>query len=138
MYPATLLNSLMTSSSFLVALLSAWGNVLLFLVCWEVSLRMGFSVGLDSKESTCNAGNIGLIPGSGISQGKCNGYPTPVLIDLENSMDRATWQPQSMGLLRVWHDWVTNTLTFHEEWCCILLNVFSTFVEMIIGSFFLV
>ena len=33
-----------------------------------------FPGGLDSKESTCSAGNLGLIPGSGRSPGEENGY----------------------------------------------------------------
>ena len=35
----------------------------------------GFSGGSDSKESACNEGDSGLIPGSGRSPGECNGYP---------------------------------------------------------------
>ena len=32
----------------------------------------------EGKESTCNAGDPGLIPGLGRSPGEGNGYPTPV------------------------------------------------------------
>ena len=39
-----------------------------------VRLIQGFPGGLDSKESTCSAGNLGLIPGSGRSPGEENGY----------------------------------------------------------------
>ena len=35
----------------------------------------GFSGGSDSKESACNAGDTGLIPGSGKSPGEGNGNP---------------------------------------------------------------
>ena len=35
---------------------------------------------------TCNAGDLGLIPGSGRSLGEGNGYP-PEYASLENSMD---------------------------------------------------
>ena len=35
---------------------------------------MGFPGGSDSKESACNAGNSGSIPGSGRSPGEGNGY----------------------------------------------------------------
>ena len=34
-----------------------------------------FSCSLDGKESTCNAGDLGLIPGLGISPGEGKGYP---------------------------------------------------------------
>ena len=36
---------------------------------------MGFPDGLDSKESACNARDLGLIPGLGRSPGEGNGYP---------------------------------------------------------------
>ena len=37
---------------------------------------MGFPGGLDSKESDCNAGDQGLIPGLGRSHGEGNGNPS--------------------------------------------------------------
>jgi len=40
---------------------------------------MGFPVGSDNKESTCNAGDLGSIPGSGRSPGKGNGNPLSIL-----------------------------------------------------------
>ena len=43
------------------------------------------------KESACNAGDLGLIPGSGISPGEGNGNPLQYS-GLENSMDRGVWQ----------------------------------------------
>ena len=36
---------------------------------------MDFPSGSDGKESTCNGGDLGLIPGSGRSPGEGNGYP---------------------------------------------------------------
>ena len=36
---------------------------------------MGFSDGSAGKESTCNAGDLGLIPGWGRSPGEGSGYP---------------------------------------------------------------
>ena len=35
---------------------------------------MGFPGGSDGRESACNAGDPGSIPGSGISPGERNGY----------------------------------------------------------------
>ena len=35
----------------------------------------GFPGGSDSKESACNVGDLGLIPGSGRPPGEGNGYP---------------------------------------------------------------
>ena len=69
-----------------------------------------FPGGSDGKESTFNAGNPSLIPGSGRSPGEGNGNPLHCSC-LENSMDRETWGPQSMGSQRVGCDWMTNTIT---------------------------
>ena len=51
---------------------------------------MGFTGGLDGKESTHNAGDPGLIPESGRSPGEENGNPLQCSC-LENSMDGETW-----------------------------------------------
>ena len=52
---------------------------------------MAFSGGSDSKESACNAGDPGSIPGLGRSPGKGNGNPLQYSF-LENAMDRGGWQ----------------------------------------------
>ena len=44
----------------------------------------------DGKESACNTGDPGLIPGSGRSPGEGNGYPLQYSC-LENSVDRGAW-----------------------------------------------
>ena len=62
-----------------------------------VAVSLDFPGGSDSKESTCNAGDLGPIPGSGRSPGKGNGYP-PQYSCLENSMDRELGGRQSMRL----------------------------------------
>ena len=41
---------------------------------------MGFPGGSDGKAFACNAGDLGLIPGSERSPGEGNGNPTPVLL----------------------------------------------------------
>ena len=46
--------------------------------------------GLDSKESTCNSGDWGSIPGEGRPPGEGNGYSLQYSC-LENSMDRGAW-----------------------------------------------
>ena len=50
------------------------------------SVFLGFSGGSAGKESTCNAGDLGSIPGLGRSPGEGNGYPFQYS-GLENSMD---------------------------------------------------
>ena len=49
------------------------------------------------KESACNAGDLGLIPGLGRSPGKGNSYPLQYS-GLENSMDRGAWQATVHGV----------------------------------------
>ena len=51
----------------------------------------------DGKESTCNAEDIGLIPGFGRSPGEGNGYPLQYS-GLENSMDRGAGQATVHGI----------------------------------------
>ena len=46
--------------------------------------------GSDGKESACNAGDPGLIPGSGRSPGEGNGNPLQFSC-LENAMHRGAW-----------------------------------------------
>ena len=49
-----------------------------------------FPGGSHGQESTCNAGDLGLIPGSGRSPGEGNGNPLQYSC-LENSMDGGAW-----------------------------------------------
>ena len=49
---------------------------------------MGFPGGSDGKESGCNAGDLGLIPGLGLSPVGGFGHPLQYSC-LENFMDRA-------------------------------------------------
>ena len=59
----------------------------------------GFHGGSDSKESACNAGDLGSITGSERSTGEGNGYPLQYSC-LENSMDRRTWQATVHGVAK--------------------------------------
>ena len=61
-----------------------------------------FTGGSDGKESACNAGDLGSIPGSGRSPGEWNGYPLQYSC-LENPMDRGAWQATVHGVA-VGHD----------------------------------
>ena len=53
-------------------------------------LLIPFSNG-GGKESACQAGDVGSIPGSGRSLGEGNGNPLQYSC-LENPMDRGVWQ----------------------------------------------
>ena len=57
--------------------------------------RMGFPGGSDGKESACNTGDAGFIPGSGRYPGEGNGYPLQRI--LENPMDRGAWWASPWG-----------------------------------------
>ena len=62
---------------------------------------LGFSGGSDGTESACNAGELGLIPGSGNSPGEANGSPLQYSC-LENSMDRGAWWAIVQGVAKSW------------------------------------
>ena len=51
------------------------------------------------KESTCNVGDQGLIPGLGRSPGEGKGYPLQYS-GLENSTDRGAWQATVHGVTK--------------------------------------
>ena len=60
---------------------------------------MGFPGGSDGKESACNAGDMGLIPGSGIFPGEGNGNLLQYSC-LKNSMDRGAWWATVQGVAK--------------------------------------
>ena len=59
----------------------------------------GFPGGSNGKESACNAGDPGSIPGLGRSPGGGNGNPLQYSC-LENSMDRGAWQTIVHGITK--------------------------------------
>ena len=62
---------------------------------------MGFLGGSEGKASACNAGELGLIPGSGRSPGEGNGNPLQYSC-LENPMDREAWYTTVRGIAKSW------------------------------------
>ena len=62
-------------------------------------MAVGFPGGSDGKESAYNAGDLGLIPGSGRSPGEGNGYPRQYS-RLESSADRGAWQATVHGVTK--------------------------------------
>ena len=78
------------------------GKLSYFLVRRENLNFKGFPGGSDSKESACNAGDLGLIPKWGRSPGEGNGNPLQYSC-LENSMDRGArqaslWSPKELDM----------------------------------------
>ena len=83
---------------------------------------MVFPGGSHGKESSCNAGDLGSILGSGKSPGEGNGNPLQYSC-LENPMDRQVWWATVHG---VGQYWVTNTFTFYyvlSQKPCYLFNL---------------
>jgi len=69
-------------------------------VSFFYTLNWGFPSGSDGKESTCNAGYPGSIPGVGRSPGEGNGNPLQYSC-LENPMDRGAWQAAVYGVTKI-------------------------------------
>ena len=59
----------------------------------------GFPGGSDGKASVCNAGDLGLIPGSERCPGEGNGNLLKYSC-LENPMDRGAWQASDHGVAK--------------------------------------
>ena len=78
---------------------------------------MGFPDGSEGKASACNAGDSGLIPGSGRSPWRRKWQPTPVFLPRESPWTAEPGWLQSMGSQRVRHDWATSlSLSLHMTW----------------------
>ena len=80
-----------------------------------VILTGGFPNGSSSKESACNAGDAGSIPGPGRSLGGGIGnrfqYPC-----LENPMNRRAWCATVHRATRVEHDWAWDEWSDGHTW----------------------
>ena len=64
-----------------------------------LSVNKGYPGGSDSKESTCNAGDLGSILGLGRSPGGGHGNPLQYSY-LENPMDRGAWEVAVHGVTK--------------------------------------
>ena len=69
------------------------------ILCDTVNLSRGFPGGSDGKQSACNAGDPGSIPGSGKSPGEGNGNSLQYSC-LVNSMDRGAWWTMVHGVTK--------------------------------------
>ena len=81
---------------------------------------LGCPCGSAGKESTCNEGDLGSIPGLGRSPGEGKGYPLQYA-GLENSMDYIVHELQ-----RVKNDWATFTFTFLNLGYLVFFNLQTT------------
>ena len=67
-----------------------------------------------SKESSCNTGDPGSIPGTGRSRGEGNGNPFQYSC-LESPMDKRAWEVTVHGIARVGHDLATKANILNGE-----------------------
>ena len=74
-----------------------------------------FPCGSAGKESTCNAGNLGLIPGLGRSPGEGERLPTLVFWSGEFHGLYSPWGPKEWDTLSYFHYYLCIT----ESLCCI-------------------
>ena len=80
---------------------------------------MGFPGGSDGEESTCNVGDMGLIPGLGRSPG--GGHDNSLQCScLENPMDRGAWQATVHGVAKSWTQLTNYAHTFFS-WLALFL-----------------
>ena len=84
-------------------------------------IKVGFPSSSTGKESACNAGDLGLIPGLGRSPAARKSYPLQYS-GLENSMDCIV-----LGFQRVRHDWATFTITFNVVRVVITIYIYIFF-----------
>ena len=67
----------------------------------RVLINLGLPGSSDGKESTCNEGDPGSIPGSRRFPGEGNGNPLQYSC-LENPMDRGAWWAAIQGVAKHW------------------------------------
>ena len=72
-----------------------------FFCHYRITSSMGFLGGSDGKESACNAGEPGLIPGLARAPGEGNGYPLQYSC-LENPMARGAWRATVHRVTKSW------------------------------------
>ena len=86
-----------------------------------LSRAKGFLGGSDGKESACNVGDPGSIPGLGRSPGERNGKPLQYSC-LENTMDGGAWQAIVHGVTKIRTQLSNFTFFLHE----LMMSTFLT------------
>ena len=86
-------------------------------------MSRGFPSGSEGKESACNAGDQGSIPGSERSPGEGNGKPTPVLLPGEFHGQGSLLGLQSMVLRTIGHNLEANDNNMCIQGICKFLTI---------------
>ena len=101
-------------------------------VCKQLIYYGDFPGGSDGKESACNEGDLGLIPGLGKSPGEGIGFPVQYSC-LENAMDRGAWWATVLGASKS-RTWLRDLSTAHHA--CFVSRIYllcsQTYLPMII------
>ena len=122
-----LINSVLLATSFI----QYWFWICRIILMWkdlrDLPKAIGFPDSSVGKESTCNAGDSGLIPGLGRSPGEGKGYPLQYSC-LENSMDCIVHgvtksQTQLSNFLTHTHCLITTEQLTHTQMCCVKKDV---------------
>ena len=82
-----------------------------------------FPGGSDGKESACNAGDLGLIPGLERSPGEGNGNPLQYSC-LEHFTDRGAWWTTVHGVAKSWTQGSNSCFHFHFL-CTYLSSIYN-------------
>ena len=90
---------------------------------------LGFRGGSDGKESACNAGDLGLIPGEGRSPGEGHGNLLQYSC-LGNPTDRGAWRATAHGVAKSWTH--LNDYHFHLS---LSLRLAFAYIGMFDGGF---
>ena len=117
-----LLNDELFSSAFICLIENHLESKNITFLCYCSSVFPG---GPSSRESTCNAGDLGSIPGWGGSPGEGKGKPLQCSC-LEDSMDRGAWRATVHGLERVRHDLATEQQYMCVPCCFSCVQLFAT------------
>ena len=88
-------------------------------------ITLGFPDGSDGKESACNAGEPGLVPGWGRSPGEGHGHSLQFSC-LENPMDRGAWWATVHGAGQAPHPWDSPGRNIGVGCHFLLQGIFST------------
>ena len=112
-------------------------TVLFILSLNQYLATSGFPGGSDGKESACNAGDLGLIPGLEKSSGGGHGNPLQYSC-LKNSTDRRDWRATVHGVKESdTTEWLAHTGFFLPFLLLLFLSFFHALCQLVFYLFLL-